>query len=102
MYAGPDSSKEDAQAFNCVQRAHQNSLENFPQVGGKIAHSCWLYCHDGRACRLSCSAPVQYLAVLLLGGLSYPITASIAGAVYLIGRIAYFRVSECIGLLPLI
>ncbi len=50
----------------------------------------------------NCSPHAQYLAVLLLGGLSYPITASIAGAVYLIGRIAYFRVSMCSQLLPLL
>ena len=35
----------------------------------------------------------QFLACLLVAGLWHPITAAIAGAVYLIGRIFYFRVS---------
>ena len=36
---------------------------------------------------------MQFLACLLVAGLWHPITAAIAGAVYLIGRIFYFRVA---------
>lgn len=49
--------------FNCVQRAHQNSLEWNP----------------------------PFLAFLLIGGLSAPIASTIAGSVYNIGRIFYAR-----------
>jgi glutathione S-transferase len=33
---------------------------------------------------------VQFLALLVVAGLNYPITAAAAGAVYLVGRIVYF------------
>jgi uncharacterized MAPEG superfamily protein len=67
MYATKDNcSDEKARSqFNCVQRAHQNSLENYP----------------------------QFLAMLTLAGVKYPITAAAAGAIYLAGRIFYFQVS---------
>ncbi|KAK9909243.1 hypothetical protein WJX75_009377 [Coccomyxa subellipsoidea] len=61
LYADKTENK-DAELFNCVQRGHQNSLENYP----------------------------QFLACLILAGLSYPITSAITGVVYLIGRIVYF------------
>lgn len=61
LYADKADNK-DAELFNCVQRGHQNSLENYP----------------------------QFLACLILTGLAYPITSAITGAVYLIGRIVYF------------
>lgn len=61
MYA--DSSNANAEAFNCVQRGHQNSLENQP----------------------------AFLTMLLVAGLRYPLSASVAGALYLIGRLFYFR-----------
>mmetsp|Transcript_32501 Transcript_32501/g.45073 ORF Transcript_32501/g.45073 Transcript_32501/m.45073 type:complete len:145 (-) Transcript_32501:139-573(-) len=60
MYADKKENK-DADAFNCVQRAHQNSLENYP----------------------------QFLMLLFLAGMRYPLTAAGAGVVYLLGRIAY-------------
>ncbi|KAI9244928.1 hypothetical protein BY458DRAFT_529188, partial [Sporodiniella umbellata] len=47
--------------FNCVQRAHQNTLEMFP----------------------------IYSTLLLIGGLKYPEISATAGAVYLLGRIVY-------------
>ncbi|KXJ24381.1 microsomal glutathione S-transferase 3 [Exaiptasia diaphana] len=47
--------------FNCYQRAHQNTLENYP----------------------------QYLMLLLIGGLKHPIVCSVGGLVWILGRIAY-------------
>jgi len=48
----------------CVQRAHQNSLENQP----------------------------IFLSLLTLSGLQYPVTAASFGALYLAGRIGYVQV----------
>ncbi|GAX75035.1 hypothetical protein CEUSTIGMA_g2479.t1 [Chlamydomonas eustigma] len=56
------SKEEDRKMFNCIQRGHQNSLENQP----------------------------IFLALLMSAGVRYPITAAVAGACYLIGRIGYF------------
>ena len=47
--------------FNCIQRAHGNFLENYP----------------------------QFLFLLTIGGLSYPKLSAGAGVVYLLGRIIY-------------
>lgn len=49
--------------FNCIQRAHQNSLEWNP----------------------------GFLAFLLLGGLTCPYTSAISGLVFNAGRIAYAK-----------
>lgn len=57
------SDNKNADAFNCVQRGHQNSLENLP----------------------------SFLSLLCISGTRYPVSASIAGAVYLVGRIMYFK-----------
>ena len=61
LYA--DEKNENATKFNCVQRGMQNSLENLP----------------------------TFYALLLTAGLRYPVSASIAAAVYLVGRIFYFK-----------
>lgn len=61
MYASGDST--DANLFNCTQRGHQNSLESLP----------------------------SFLALLLIAGIKYPITAAIAGAVYTLGKVVYFN-----------
>jgi len=61
MYA--DESTKDGHAFNCVQRGHQNSLENL----------------------------ATFNALLILAGLRFPVPAAVAGAAYLIGRIVYFK-----------
>jgi glutathione S-transferase len=58
-----DSSTANGKAFNCVQRGAQNSYENLS----------------------------AFHAMLLIAGARYPISASVAAAVYLLGRIFYFR-----------
>jgi len=65
LYATKDNcpNEEYRKKFNCVQRAHQNSLENYP----------------------------AYLGLLTLAGLKFPITAAAFGASYLVGRIGYFE-----------
>jgi len=78
LYA--NDSNPQGRAFNCklnilfllyteyeflgVQRGHQNTLENYP----------------------------QFLLMLGLGSIQYPLISSIGGAVWLIGRLVYFHV----------
>ncbi|XP_071094373.1 glutathione S-transferase 3, mitochondrial-like isoform X2 [Haliotis cracherodii] len=57
----PDMYSSSSKEFNCIQRAHQNTLESYP----------------------------QFLMLLFVGGLQYPKISAAAGAVYLAGRIAY-------------
>jgi glutathione S-transferase len=57
----PKMYSPDNDQFNCVQRAHQNWLEMYP----------------------------QFLTVLFVGGLQLPKTTAAAGLVYLFGRIVY-------------
>jgi glutathione S-transferase len=52
---------EDCNAFNCYQRAHQNTLENYP----------------------------EFLVLLLVGGLQYPLIASVSGLFWNVGKILY-------------
>ncbi|KAG0589355.1 hypothetical protein KC19_1G015500 [Ceratodon purpureus] len=63
MYASEKEGHKDAKAFNCVQRAHQNTLEFLP----------------------------SFMVGLLLGGLQYPLVAAVLGGVYTLARIQYFR-----------
>lgn len=65
LYAsvGDGVTKEGAHSFNCVQRGHQNCLENLP----------------------------TFLSLLLIAGLAYPRAASGAGGIYLLGRWMYFN-----------
>lgn len=89
LYAseGDGVTKDDALKFNCIQRAHQNCLENLP----------------------------SFLSLLVTAGYQYPRAASAAGVVYLVEKWMYFdgyssddpqkrrqRVIEDIGLFHLI
>eukprot|EP00850_Spirogloea_muscicola_P018541 SM000171S03230 [mRNA] locus=s171:103368:104883:+ [translate_table: standard] len=52
---------KDDSVFNCYQRAHQNTMESYP----------------------------AFIAMLLLSGLAYPVTAAVFGTVWIIGRLVY-------------
>lgn len=62
LYADADKNK-NAKEFNCVQRGHQNSLENLP----------------------------MFLSLLFTTACRYPISASVLGLVYNLGRLLYFN-----------
>ncbi|XP_046393488.1 microsomal glutathione S-transferase 3-like [Ischnura elegans] len=51
----------DNNVFNCLQRAHQNTLENYP----------------------------QFLYMLFLGGLELPRFCAVGGTIWCLGRITY-------------
>ncbi|XP_071455432.1 glutathione S-transferase 3, mitochondrial-like [Hetaerina americana] len=57
----PTMYSSDNDVFNCIQRAHQNTLENYP----------------------------QFLYMLFIGGLDMPRLCAAGGAVWCLGRIAY-------------
>lgn len=59
----PTMYSTDKNEFNCVQRAHQNTLENYP----------------------------QFLTFLLLGGIQHPLVTAIGGTVWIAGRIVYAK-----------
>lgn len=57
----PTMYSPDNNLFNCYQRAHQNTLENYP----------------------------TFLMLLMLGGLQHPVASAIGGTIWCAGRIAY-------------
>ncbi|KAL8166696.1 hypothetical protein V2J09_008195 [Rumex salicifolius] len=61
MYAS-ESENKDAKLFNCVQRGHQNSLEQMP----------------------------VFFTLMMLGGMKHPCISAILGLVYVISRYFYF------------
>jgi len=63
LYAEKAEAEASAEAFkfNCAQRAHQNTLENFPQT----------------------------LFFLVFAGLKYPIPAASLGGLWVVGRVLY-------------
>ncbi|KAJ3270711.1 Microsomal glutathione S-transferase 3 [Terramyces sp. JEL0728] len=63
MYATADEAEKDKlkHVFNCVQRGHQNTLENIP----------------------------GFLILLLVSAIEYPLISAVSGAVYLASRVVY-------------
>jgi glutathione S-transferase len=61
LYADPNN--KNAKLFNCVQRGHQNSLENLP----------------------------TFYTLMILSGLKYPVYTAIAGLFYNAGRVLYLN-----------
>jgi glutathione S-transferase len=61
LYA--ESSNPQANDFNCVQRGHQNSLEQLP----------------------------HFLSVFAAAAIKYPIPAAVAALVYNVGKFVYFK-----------
>jgi len=57
----PNMYSKDNDLFNCYQRAHQNTLENYP----------------------------QFLILLLIGGLQYPLVNTAAGIIWIAGKVSY-------------
>ncbi|EDQ90427.1 uncharacterized protein MONBRDRAFT_31833 [Monosiga brevicollis MX1] len=72
MYARPGdgkcTTKKDADLFNCVQRAHQNLLENTP----------------------------TFLTLLFLAAIKYPLYTAIGGQVYVASRF-FYALGYCTG-----
>ncbi len=61
LYA-TEAENKDAKLFNCVQRGHQNSLENMP----------------------------IFFILMILGGIKHPIIAASLGLIYNVSRYFYF------------
>ncbi|XP_019182699.1 PREDICTED: microsomal glutathione S-transferase 3-like [Ipomoea nil] len=61
MYA-IEAENKDAKLFNCVQRGHQNSLENMP----------------------------VFFMLMILGGIRHPLISASLGAIYIVSRYGYF------------
>nr|CAH0109517.1 unnamed protein product [Daphnia galeata] len=57
----PTMYSNDNTLFNCYQRAHQNTLENYP----------------------------QFLMLLFIGGIHYPLVTAVAGLVWIVGKVSY-------------
>ncbi|CAG7729302.1 unnamed protein product, partial [Allacma fusca] len=57
----PTMYSDQSELFNCYQRAHQNTLENYP----------------------------QFLLLLLLAGIEMPCVSSLAGLIWIVGRVVY-------------
>jgi len=57
----PAMYSEKSIEFNCIQRAHQNTLEGYP----------------------------VFIMLLIFGGIQHPCVSALAGVVYLAGRVVY-------------
>jgi glutathione S-transferase len=65
MYATKEQADKDqaAHLFNCAQRVHQNTLENYP----------------------------TFLVVYSVAAIKYPLIASVCGIIYFMGRVGFSR-----------
>nr|GLL26189.1 microsomal glutathione S-transferase 3-like [Ipomoea trifida] len=61
MYAS-EAENKDANLFNCVQRGHQNSLENMP----------------------------VFFMLMIMGGIRHPLICASLGVIYIVSRYGYF------------
>ncbi|VFQ81689.1 unnamed protein product [Cuscuta campestris] len=62
MYASEEDGNEKGKIFNCVQRAHQNSVENMS----------------------------VFFMLMMVGGIRHPLVCALLGALYTVARYVYF------------
>lgn len=58
----PETYSPKEKTFNCIMRAHLNTLEGYP----------------------------QFLALMFLGGLKHPVASAVGGVIIILGRFFYF------------